>query len=276
MTIVVLWYRETLRELWCAADTRISIPAGTATDNGPKILPVPVVCNEDRGRNSWHAARRVSFGFAYAGSTLTAMSVYAMATACTQNLASRGRGSRLPTVEEVARLFLSVAEHYIRDMSSRLGTGARVDQYFFSGMVFGYCLVARRYKAFLITPILQEVGFEMTFAEMSTDAHQIHPMGSGKQAFLDLGDRLANTHPDPGVFTTLGEMVRSEVQLGVGGHLQIGVCNQSGFRLIPILNAGGPAGTATVSFLGLGVTDASPFEGYEIGYNAVRVPSLEK
>jgi|GEM_PF-7093053 len=271
MTIVVLWYREKLGELWCAADTRISRGAATATDSGPKILPVPVVCRKQIGEENWMAFHHQSFGFAYAGSTLSAISTHALATACTQNLVATTGSEKPITLEAVANVFRSVGQHYISDMSSRMGSAEKMQACFFEGMIFGFCFAAKKFKAYAIVPSLATGTFEMLIAELDTSQNRFHPMGSGTQSFLQLNAELAQSHPNPGVMTTMQEMLAREVTPDVGGHLQIGVSTRTGFDVLPILNSGSGPGTRFVSFLGWDVTAAGmdgKLEGYRIGYRA--------
>lgn len=271
MTIVVLWYREKFDELWCAADTRISRgQSGPATDNGPKILPVPVVCHHNDGGTSWAQASNHSFGFAYAGSTLSAISTHALATACTQNLAATKGAEKPISLEAVANLFHSIGQHYITDMSSRLGATERPEAYFFEGMIFGFCPATHAFKAFAIVPSLATGAFQMHIAEMILGPNRFHPMGSGTQAFLELDAELSKSHRDPGVMTTLSEMLCREVQPDVGGHLQIGICTKEGFNACPVLNSGEGPEQRFVSFLGWDVAPATALlEGYRVGYRAI-------
>ncbi|BAL26885.1 hypothetical protein AZKH_p0002 (plasmid) [Azoarcus sp. KH32C] len=268
MTVVVLWYRKSLGELWCAADTRISRGGGTATDGGPKILPIPVVCHKSEGNKKWNSFRRYNFGFAYAGSTLSAISTHALATACTQNLAAN-RGYEKPvTLKAVAELFQSVGEHYICDMSARLGVSDNNKSYFFDALVFGFCPVERVFKAYMLVSNIATGTFRMLLAEMLIGPDRYHSIGSGSTAFEKLHVELEQFHHNPGVLTTLEEMLKREVQPDVGGHLQIGVSKTTGFRIIPVLNRGDGPGKAYVSFLGWDTTSARMFEGYSVGYES--------
>lgn len=269
MTIVVLWYREKTGELWCAADTRLSGGAGTLTDHGPKILPVPVVCHEQVKGGRWRTLRRHSFGFAFSGSSLSAISTHALATACTQNLAEK-KGPKQPmSVESVANLFCSIGQHCIADRASRLGVSDQYSSCFFDAIIFGFCPRQNRFKAYAIVSSLASGTFQMNIGELLLSPHGYHPMGSGAEAFVKLNDELKG-HEEAGVMTTLKQMVRREIQPDVGGHLQIGICGRTGFRAVPVLNTEDGQGQAFASFLGWNATNFKEFDGFTIGYEAIR------
>jgi hypothetical protein len=275
MTIVVLWYSEDAAELCCAADTRISGSGGTATDSGPKIFPVPVICFEGiPGKTIWHATHRPSFGFAYSGSTLSAMSTYALATACTQNLSGSPGSQRAVSAEAIANLFRTVAEHYILDLSSRLGvtelsTADGRTKYFFEGMIFGFCPVCHAFKAYKIKPSLDTGTCQVGITELPIAPDLQHAMGSGEKTFVELNEERVHKHGKPDPIRTLEEMLELETPKDVGGSIQYGASGRRGFRVLPVLNTDGVPADWTASFLGWNVANAGDIDGYAIGYNAI-------
>lgn len=270
MTIAVLWYRKKFDALWCASDSRISSGDLTATDSGPKILPVPVVCyTTPKGTPYYKRKHTCSFGFAYAGSTLSAISTHALVTACTQNLAANDDISSPPRLETIAELFRTVGEHYIIDISSRATGSTNFTAYFFEAFIFGFCPVKMAYQGFAIAPNINGQKFRMIKAEMRIVPNFFHPMGSGANTFVDLSRELDKTHKNPGVIVTLREMLKRELVHTVGGHFQIGIANKAGFKLMPILNlCEGPL-NRTVTFLGWNVDSHGLMDGYRIGYQTI-------
>ena len=273
MTVVVLWHSKKSNQLFCVADTRISRNNATATDHGPKILPVPVVCHRPEGGPKWKVIRRTTFGFAYCGSTLSAIGTHSIASACTQHLAGKAKEDRAIPLEEVAQLFRSIGEDYVRDVAGRLGPLDRPESTFFDGMIFGYCHASKQFRAFVITSSTASGIFRMNLAELLLNSGAFHPMGSGVGNFLSLHEELEHSHPNPGVLTTFGEMIARQVQKDVGGHAQLGVTDQrDGFRLLPILNPG--TNGATLSFLGWELPTVEAFTDFRIGYNAFKIDPL--
>lgn len=258
MTVVAVWYRPKLGQIWAAADSRISGGDAVLTDHGPKIFPVPIVCHgQDPKSKRWAAFRRYSFGFAYAGSALAANATHALATACTQSLAAKDGNTRPITLAAVADLYRTIAEKQIRELAMRADP-VEARRYFFEGAVFGHCIDTQRFAGFKIVPTMEGGAFSMASAEMVLQPGFCNLLGSGAEAFMELDRELASTHPEPGVMTTLREMVVRGLHPEVGGHFQVGICDRSGFRLCPVLNTAPGANQAEVSFIGWHVADAPP------------------
>ncbi|WP_186172958.1 hypothetical protein [Burkholderia gladioli] len=267
MTIVVLWRSKQRDQILCIADTRLSKNEATLTDHGPKILPVPVVSHRHEGGAKWRAVRRTTVGFAYSGSSLAAMGTHSIASACTQNLTIPGKNDRPVPLDEIAELFRTVAEHYVKDMASRLGFTSSPSSAFFDGIIFGHCYSQKKLRAFKITPILSVATFNVDLTELNLN--EFHVIGSGKRKFLELHNELNHSHPNPGMLTTFGEMIVREVQPDVGGHAQIGIADQKGgFRLQPFLNPG--INGATLSFLGWNINTVNIFSDFQIGFEAFK------
>jgi len=168
MTIAVLWYRQKFDELWCASDSRISCGDVTMTDSGPKILPVPVICHKAQGGPHYSLSHTYSFGFAFAGSTLSAISTHALVTACTQNLATAEDIPTPPRLAKIADLFRAVGEHYISEISARVTGATNPTAYFFEAFIYGFCPVMKAYQGFAIAPNINGPTFKMrVFVELS-------------------------------------------------------------------------------------------------------------
>lgn len=268
MTVAVLWYRQNLDELWCASDSRISRGDVTTTDSGPKVLPIPVVCHKSLGGPNYVRSYTHSFGFAFAGSTLAAVSTHALVTACTQNLATGEDLRTPPSLEKVAELFRTVAEYYIADMSAR-GTGtSNPTAFFFDAFIYGFCPVKNTYAAFGIAPNIQGPQLKVLKATMNLSPGFFHPIGSGSDTFVALNEEIKHTHQNPGVIVTLREMLEREPVSTVGGHFQIGVAHREGFELRPILNLREGSLNRAVTFLGWDVDSIGSLDGYRIAYEA--------
>lgn len=270
MTLAVLWYRQQFDELWCASDSRITLGSVIATDSGPKVLPVPVICHKSDGGHSYSRSHSHSFGFAFAGSSLAAISTHALVTACTQNLApaTEKNPEAPPSLESVAELFRTVAEHYISDLSSRATGSSNREAFFFYAFIYGFCPVKKAFEAFGIAPNIQGPTLKVLRASMRISPGYFHPMGSGAESFVKLNEEVNRTHKNPGVIVTLREMLKRETVPTVGGHFQVGVARRSGFELRPILNLREGPLNRTVTFLGWNVDSIGPIDGYRIGYEA--------
>ena len=277
MTVVVTWYRKKLDEVWCASDSRITSGLVVATDSGPKILPIPILTHESvDGGPPWKPCEQFTLGFAYAGSTLSAVSTHALGSACTQTLARNKPDTPPPTVRGVADLFRKVAEHYIRDISSRM-VGSQVDLtlYLFYAHIFGFCRVSKQYKLFLLQPELSTNSFSMKLMELDLqmsspgDGVQVYPLGSGAEKIVGIMEELTKAGKVTGPVPALYEMLKRNTAPDVGGYFQCGVANRSGFTLRPIINIGGSL-DRHVTFLGFSISEAGDLDDHHIGYAAFR------
>lgn len=274
MTVVALWYGGDTKSLNCAADTRITRgrenPTIT-TDSGPKIFNVSVICRVQRDEPvSWPVTHSHSFGFAYSGNVVAALSTFALATACTQNLTC-GPGKCGPvSIESVAKLFQDVAQHCLVDMSVRLGKCDNIETYFFTCLVFGFCPVSLEYTAYKIEPTWDESRISMQLTHLPIGPESLYAIGSGTKEFLADSEkrRLKSGAYDP--IETLKLMLDEETREDVGGYIQFGMSGKGDFRILPVLDTSGddPA-KWPVSFLGWDVAGAGDVSGYSIGYNAV-------
>jgi hypothetical protein len=72
------------------ADTRIARSAGNVlTEHGPKLLPITVVCRQPGASGFFDKEiHRADIGFAYSGSTLSALAAHALASILCSNLTS--------------------------------------------------------------------------------------------------------------------------------------------------------------------------------------------
>lgn len=270
MTIVVLWYRKQLAELWCASDSRISAAGATRTDHGAKILPVPITCRSQQSSKRYSVHARLSVGFAFAGATLAALNTYAIASACTQNLASTGGVVKPPTVEAVAELFGRVADRCIRDVASRLPDPVRDGHTsYFTAFIFGFCKRSQSFKAFVLEPGIEDGKFRVAVAELPVVGDHCFPIGSGKDEFIRVNEELRASGKRFGVLPAISEVVARDGGHDVGGYVQVGVADTKGFEVRPILNTRPGALDRAVTFLGIDAAGLAPVDGYRIGYLAV-------
>ncbi len=266
MTVVATWYREKFGEVWCVSDTRISSGSTTATDSGPKMLPIPVATFRQVAGANWFPHEQFTIGFAFAGSTLAALSAHALVSACTQNLARNRENVKSPSVRGIAEMVRRVGEHYVRDISSRMvGTQSDPTVYAFQAHVFGHCRAEHRYVGFLIYPEFSPAAFSMKCHELRLEAGHVWPMGTGAEKLIEIMTELDRASLPSGVIIALREMLKRDATPGVGGYFQCGIARPDGFRLYPILNFGG-ALDRHVTFLGFSTSSLGEFEGHHIGF----------
>jgi len=120
MTLVASWMNlERLHapELWTIADTKIITNETILTEEGAKLLELPIVCR-NVSMPSQPIYYRSSIGFAYAGSSLVGFNVHAMLTSILSNLGSAN--NKLPDYVSIAEKTRVIAMKYsesIRDLT---------------------------------------------------------------------------------------------------------------------------------------------------------------
>ncbi len=112
MTLVASWFNfepKTEPSIWTAADTQISDGKDVLTLEGSKVFELPIVCKH---LNSPYQPvyHRSSLGFAYAGSSITALNTYATLSSILCNLGS-GRPF-LPDYQSIVNKAFDVLKLY--------------------------------------------------------------------------------------------------------------------------------------------------------------------
>jgi hypothetical protein len=149
MTLAAVW--KVGERVYAIADTRISRSRGNVlTEHGPKLLPIFMLCKQP-GQSGFfdRIAYGASFGFAYAGSTLSALSTHAFSNTLCQNLVGPS-GVAPAGLDEIAVAIGEIACRYMREIGQLSGHEA-----LFSAIVFGFCIRAERFRAFQLAPILK-------------------------------------------------------------------------------------------------------------------------
>jgi len=263
VTVAVVWFNERFKQVWCAADSRLSKGSGVLMDGGAKIFQVPVICHKEEGDLKWEIVGNYSFGFAFSGSSTAALSTHAIVISMTQNLVQRRGEAADISLEDVANIFRFVGERQIREMGGRLGAAEHQAACLFDCIVFGKCPKRETLLAYHIkTCITEALVFEVV-------EHVLHPgfclsIGSGADEFYAIrneGER--NRAP----LTVLDEMLKKSVRADVGGCMQAGIVTEQGFKIFPLINKL-EGGELIASFLGI-ETDSVPLKGFDIGYQAI-------
>ncbi|WP_010455901.1 hypothetical protein [Pseudomonas mandelii] len=263
MTVAVVWFNEAQRQIWCAADSRLSKGAGVLMDGGVKVFEVPVVCRKEAGEFNWVVTGDYSFGFVFSGSSISALSTHAIVVAMSKNLVERQGEESSICLEDIAKLFQFVGERQIKEIGERLGATEHPSSCLFDCVVFGICPKKRALLAFEVkTSIAEGVMSEII-------VHEVGPgfclaIGSGAETFNSMMKAGGKRVPP---LTVLTKMLSEEVRPDVGGYLQAGVVGEGGFRVCPIIEKNSE-NTLVASFLGI-EAESVPIKGYVIGYLAV-------
>lgn len=257
MTLLVC-LRETGRVL-LLADTRISGDVGIKTDSGPKLLSVPIKVSQ--GSSNPLPSVSGVYGFAYAGSTLSAMSAYALAVTCLQSLVTP-EAPRLPSTEAVADLIARIGTRYIREVGAP-----------FECFVVGPADDGAAPEAYCVRTVMRDGLATLGTAPLDKTRRGFWALGSGAEPFMTFAKAGA---PWPSVTASVIAFIDAEIDSRVGGHLQAGVCNTEGFSpyLIMKPQSDGDGGEIDGSFLGVSEHDIGLIDGMEVGADVFGPPSV--
>ena len=245
MTLVAVW--NSGPRLQAIADTRlVRAPGNVLTEHGPKILPMTIVCKNDGPSPEVDIeVLRTTIGFAYSGSTLSALSSHALANALCSNLLGP-TGAPIPTLAEIAAMVANIATSYMREVGQLAGPNA-----LFSAILFGFRHRTQMYCAFEIRPDFAANGISVQVIEHNLAIPDLLlTIGSNtellRQRTVDIRAQ-ARLRGDPEVLFVLDSPTRAlqsiiddAVDESIGGTIQQAWTTPAGFRAlakaVPILN----------------------------------------
>ena len=163
------------------ADTRIVRSAGNVlTEHGPKILPITVDCKQPGDDGFFNRqVHRADIGFAYSGSTLSALAAHALSTTLLSKLIG-APGAPPPPLSEVAAFVGGASAEYMREvcqLAERDGL--------FSAVVFGWCPERRALRVFESTPSYSQHPLTVDVQERSLEP--ITLQGAAAQSAVVIG-----------------------------------------------------------------------------------------
>jgi hypothetical protein len=168
---VAVWKAED--RLMAVADTRIVRgPGNVLTEHGPKLLPITIVCKQP-GANGFfdREAYRTEIGFAYSGSTLSALAAHALSSTLLSKLIGAPNVPP-PALTEIAYFIAGASGEYMREVGQLAGTDGM-----FSSIVFGCCPQTRGLRASQLTPTIAGGSFRIDIQE-----HALNPIRIGGTA----------------------------------------------------------------------------------------------
>jgi hypothetical protein len=180
MTLVAVWRHDPGR-IHAIADTRISDgPGSVYTDHGPKILPITMICRQPGPSGFFDQVKyRHEFGFAFAGSTLTALSGHALANILCGNLG--GQPNALPpSLDEIARAVEAISLQYTKEIGATGGSGSA-----FSGILFGHCPRTGQGLAFEFQPSVGQSGIQIDMMKHVLEEKNVVIIGNKPQLLRD-------------------------------------------------------------------------------------------
>lgn len=270
MTLVACWFAR--GELTVAADTRLSNSGDTGgavriTDRATKIFTTPVSIAERKGK-SWRHRDYPPIGFAFAGSSLFANSIQAVAAISLQNLFGKIGGIG-PSIFEIAELYERVTKLIGDDIGESQGRFPDLQAF-----VFGYCRRKKENSLWALATHVEANELQITLDELNTQDGIAYAIGSGADEFV----RIHGEHRAEGVtltpFDNFELVVRSGKVPSVSSHRQYATCTKGGARLVPALvPSKSKDDPVTISIIGCDARELGPVGTFSVGHEVLG-PSL--
>lgn len=262
MTAIAIWLNQENPDhpsLWVAADSLVSgADQSRLIGDAAKIMPLHVVCRRPNAQGFFTELASVhSYGYAYAGSTLVGQNVYLSLTPLLSNLNVHGDYS--PSLAEVAEYVFRYLRTSYENLKVSLGPKAH-----FCIAIFGWCPATESVGIYRFEPTINLSGQYEVMCSVMTNL-------SGDQ-FVYLGDCSAHMSEEiaralagdgsPGRALSrapryiIEQHIDSDAYPTIGGDLQLGIADASGFRpyMLCRLRVPGEA-AAYISYLGRELSD---------------------
>ena len=232
VTLVAVWIAE--ERIYAIADTRIIRSAGNIlTEHGPKILPLSVVCKQP-GKSGFFdkLVFAGSVGFAYSGSTLSALATHALADLFTSHLIGNP-AAQLPSLHDIANAVGKIAKQYMLDVGQLTGPDAR-----FTATIFGHCPQLGRLRVFEIAPQLSSNAVQVAVTEFdASDPDNVLIIGSRPDVLKQRIQivRSGAEHQivrDRAPIDALQSIIDDNSNESVGGALQMAWVTSAGFEIV--------------------------------------------
>jgi len=244
VTLVAVWGAED--RLMAIADTRIVRTAGNVlTEHGPKLLPITVVCKQPGASGFFDKeVYRSDIGFAYSGSTLSALAAHALSNTLLSKLIGNP-GAPPPALNEIAHFVAGASAEYMREVCQLAGKDG-----LFSAVVFGWCPQQRSLRVFELRPAVTDAQFHVDIQEhvlnpiriAGTAAESAVVIGSAPALLTQAIDKELGDAKERGEVheivafdapkRALRKMIAENAHEMVGGSVQQAWATSSGFQII--------------------------------------------
>ncbi len=226
MTLIVAFTENPEDSITILSDSRVSLEA-PVLDSVAKLLPLTVKIVDNNQIELFNN----TFGFAFAGSTLVAQSIYSFIATALQTLRS-DEGKDFPSLEQISQFVSNMTEKIAKEYGRKITNPSLVNTSIF---LFGFCHISNARKLFEIKTNITTTNFNVDVVE-----HDVRNIGS----FYLIGDKkaiehmsfLQNSGQGYNLYTALHEIVNSESYPGVGGSIQLFKADKLGARAIPTLH----------------------------------------
>ncbi len=231
MTVLMLWREGPAQRLWLTSDSRLSHSGKGGgfvklTDRAAKLLEADLIL-QCRNPNGPPIAKK-TVGIAYAGSSLVALQSYAAVLPLWSRLCSSGEQT-LPTIGECAEHLGQFVRAYTFELAAAGDINCRTEC-----LLLGYNEGAESAEAWHIYARPGSTGVALNIERLELGAGEMMLFGSGR---AEASRQLKKLKPTNGQWRhepidMLRAQLRHDTPSSVGGGVQIGMLNPSGFELV--------------------------------------------
>jgi hypothetical protein len=238
---------------------------------GAKIHIVPIRCTSiTDGREDIFFNHTV--GFAYAGSSLLASNVLAIASSLCQMICADQNRS-VPSLETIAKIFTHCGSHVIKNMNFLHPKGG---PHRFGGLIFGFCPIEKKPLIYQIGTIISSADtalsgapfYDADMKRLVDKKNTITCIGSGKEEFWRRHDAREAKGKASDPFGILREVIEDEAISDVGGSILQARADKNGCVIYTTLVDGYEGRDGVYTTL-LGVDITFPIDGFTFGREAV-------
>jgi len=265
MTTIACWFNKEHpnHSTWVCGDSKISSPTSTLLESGAKIFSVPVMCLAPS--NTGFFDKQVYYaniGMAYAGSSLVGLNLNAALSTCLSRLNTHGNP---PSLSDIANFASRLLHLYVSQLSVTAGVNALCEI-----AIVGHCPMENELKIYHLEPQVDVTSFRYNTTPYSSSGSGdefVLLLGADKGRILSQINAQRSGQRDIAWWRKPMRVIEDEVSASenrkIGGHLQLGICNQFGFQAYSLCR---PPPSPFLSYLGFDVaSDFGNIGGCRIG-----------
>jgi hypothetical protein len=257
MTTIACWFNKesSQHSIWVCGDSKISNQTSTLLESGAKIFSIPVLCLSTSDSGFFDKPiYYTTLGLAYAGSSLIGLNLNAALSTCLSKLNTLGKP---PSLNDIAAFACSLLHLYVSQLSFSAGSNALCEI-----AIIGYCPLENKLKIYHLEPQLgvSEFHYKITAHSISDSEDSfVLLLGCDKDRISAQIASQRSEQKNIAWWREPKKVIEAEVSSSenpkIGGHTQLGICDQFGFQVYSLCRPHQlEQSPAYLSYLGFDVT----------------------
>ncbi len=255
MTTIACWFNQEQQNhsIWVCGDSKISSGNTSLLESGAKIFSIPVICFAP-GLSGFFDKQiyRSDIGLAYAGSSLVGLNLNAVLTTCLSRL---NFIHQLPSLDDIVEFAGRLIRLYVSQLSVSSGAAALCEI-----AIVGFCTLEHKLKIYHLLPQSSDAGIvykSEVYSDGQTLDNFVLLLGADKKRILSQIETEREMYGSGIAWWRVPKRVieaeiSSPQHCSIGGHPQLGICNQLGFYVYSLCR---PSPNQFLSYLGFDVAN---------------------